>query len=173
MNLCLIRHAEAQPLSEGDTMRDADRPLTDKGWRQCELLAEAFRRYGLTLNALVVSPLLRSRQTAEGLVRHWVGPAPEVLECKALEPGGKPRKAERFVRGLEADMVALIGHQPDLGRLAGWLIGAKRGHIKMAKASAAFIEFEAGPRRGCGVLNWLITPAWCAAFPGPRAAQVG
>jgi phosphohistidine phosphatase len=173
MNICLIRHADALPLAEGSDMTDADRPLTDKGWRQCHALAAALQRVGLEPGTLVVSPLLRSRQTAEGLLARWSGAAPEVLECAALAPGGKPRKLERFVRGLEVETVALVGHQPDLGRFAGWLLGVKKSQIRFAKAGAALIEFNGGPLRGGGVLRWLITPAWCHATANGPAAQAG
>jgi phosphohistidine phosphatase len=173
MQLCLIRHADALPLTEGVEMTDAERPLSDKGWRQCEQLALALQRFGLEPGPVVVSPLLRSRQTAEGLLRHWIGTRPEVSECRALAPGGKPRKLERFIRGRESETVTLIGHQPDLGHFAGWLIGARSGHIRFGKASAALIHFEAGPRRGQGMLHWLITANWCAVVAGPRAAQAG
>ena|SRR5579884_460397 len=172
MNICLIRHAEAETLPPESGRSDADRPLTDKGWRQTAVLSGALQGHGVRPVAVVVSPLLRSRQTAEGLLRPWPGPAPELLECKALAPGSKPRKLERFVRGLEADTVLLIGHQPDLGRFAGYLIGARGAHLRFAKAGAALIEFEGGPLKGEGLLRWLVTPTWCAGHAGP-SAQAG
>jgi phosphohistidine phosphatase SixA len=54
-----------------------------------------------------------------------------------------------------------VGHQPDLSEYAAWLIGDKKAQVNLAKAGAAFIECEAGPSKGGGVLTWLITPAWC------------
>src|SRR5260370_35183955 len=109
MNICLIRHADALALAEGAETSDAERPLTDKGWRQCHALAAALRRVGLQPGALVVSPLLRSRQTAEGLLARWSGAAPEVLEWGALAPGGKPRTLEGVGRRLELEAVGAGG----------------------------------------------------------------
>jgi phosphohistidine phosphatase len=168
MNLCLIRHADAAPPAEGGD--DESRPLTDKGRRQCEALAEALQRFGLKTGPLVTSPLVRARETAEALRRHWSGPAPEVLECPHLAPGGKRRKLVQYLRGLDADSVTVIGHQPDLGRFAAWLIGNKKAQIDFAKAGAAFVESEVGPNKGTGVLAWLLTPAWYAAVTKPARA---
>jgi phosphohistidine phosphatase len=161
MNLCLIRHAEAQPRSEG--VEDELRALTDKGWDQCRLLAEALQRVGLRPGVFVVSPLVRARQTAEGMLRHWPEPRPEVRECVHLAPGGKARKLVRFLRGLEGDTIAAIGHEPDLSRFTGWLIGTRKVEIQLDKAGAALVTCEAGPGKGLGVLTWLVNQAWCVA----------
>ena len=56
--------------------------------------------------------------------------------------------------------VAVVGHQPDLGQLAGWLIGARKAQIDLAKAGVAHIAFDPEPRKGAGTLVWLVTPEW-------------
>ncbi len=175
MNLCLIRHADAVPLGEG-IATDEVRPLSDKGWRQCELLAGALRGFGLHPGTLVTSPLLRSKQTAEGILRHWPDPHPEVLECPELAPDGRRRKLVRFLSSLDGETVTLIGHQPDLGSLVAWLIGNRRSQVDLAKAGAAYVTCDVSPGKGAGRLSWLVTPAWYAAVagqspqPGPKQA---
>ena len=114
----------------------------------------------MTLNQVVTSPLLRARQTVEALLEHWPAPAPEQLTCNALAPGGRAKKITRFLLGLNGENVALVGHMPDLGEYAGWLIGNKKTQLDMAKAGAAFIRFEGSPDKGEGSLVWLITPEW-------------
>ena len=168
MNLCLIRHADAVPLGEG-IAEDALRPLSDKGWRQCELLARALQAYGLNPGPLITSPLLRSKQTAEGLLRHWPEPHPEVLECPDLAPDGRRRKLLRFLRGLEGETATLIGHQPDLGNLVAWLIGNRRTQVHLAKAAAAYVDCPVSPVKGAGWLCWLVTPVWYAALAGEKS----
>ena len=170
MNLYLIRHAEAAELEPGDTRDDSERPLTDKGMSQCRALAAALRARQIELNHVVSSPLLRARQTAEGILRDWQGTPPEQLTCNALQPGGKVKKVVRFVLGLSGEHVALIGHQPDLGELLGWLIGAKKARLEIAKAGAALVHFDGSPAKGEGSLAWLVTPAWCAGAGGERGA---
>jgi phosphohistidine phosphatase len=159
MNLILIRHAHAQP-SSGEEAPDADRPLSDKGREQCAALARALQRAQVTIGCIVTSPLLRARQTTEELLKHWPAPTPEVHTCEALAPDGRQKKLNRFLRSLSAAPVALVGHMPDLGRYAGWLIGSKKVGIVLAKAGAAYIECTTGPSRGAGSLSWLVTPDW-------------
>jgi phosphohistidine phosphatase SixA len=104
--------------------------------------------------------LLRARQTAEELLRSLQEPGAELLTCDALEPGGSPKKLAKFLRQLDDEHVALVGHEPDLGRYTAWLIGSKRARIEFAKAGIACVACDEPPRRGRGVLLWLLTPAW-------------
>jgi phosphohistidine phosphatase len=162
MDLYIIRHADAQPLGEQGIRDDADRPLTVAGQAQCGSLAAALKRQKINLERLVTSPLLRARQTAEGLLKELEAPQPELHTCDHLAPGGKRRKLTRFLRGLSAQSVAVVGHMPDLNFYVGWLIGSKKAQVDLAKAGVACIHFEDEPRKGTGVLTWLITPQWCA-----------
>ena len=165
MNLYLIRHAEAADLEPGDERDDAERPLTEAGKAQCAALAAALQARHVTLNQVVTSPLLRARQTVEALLAHWPAPVPEQLTCNALAPGGKARKITRFLLGLNGENVALVGHMPDLAEYAGWLIGAKKVQLEIAKVGAAFIHFEGSPDKGEGALVWLATPEWYDSSP--------
>ena len=56
--------------------------------------------------------------------------------------------------------VVLVGHDPHLPALAGWLVaGRKEAGIALAKAGACLIELPAGAQSGLGVLQWLLTGA--------------
>ena len=160
MDLYLIRHAEAVSLGEGGVTEDADRPLTERGREQAKAVASGLQRRGVRLAVLVTSPFLRARQTAEELLRHWPAPAPPVEACEALAPGGRPKKVTRFLNGVMEDVVALVGHMPDLGVYAGWLIGSKKAQLDLAKAGAAHVLCPDRPRKGSGTLLWLVTPEW-------------
>jgi phosphohistidine phosphatase len=162
MDFYLIRHAEAQALGEGDVTTDADRPLTDHGRAQCTLLATTLLRLGVRLDQVVSSPLLRARQTAEALLQHWPAPAPSLHLCDELAPAGKRRKLTRFLRALDGTSLALVGHMPDLGFYAGWLIGSKKAQLDLAKAGVARVHFEARPGKDQGLLEWLVGPDWYA-----------
>jgi phosphohistidine phosphatase len=158
MDFYLIRHADAELLGEGGVTDDADRPLTAAGQAQCAALAGAFEKMKVQLDHLVSSPLLRARQTAEGLLQHWPAPAPALHPCEGLAPGGKRRKLTRFLRDLEGTAVGLVGHMPDLGIYAAWLIGSRKAQVEIAKAGVARIHFEGRPGKGQGVLNLVVTP---------------
>ncbi len=59
MRLTLVRHAEPEWVRDGLAVDDP--PLTERGWRQAERLAE--RLSTETFDEIVVSPLQRTRQT--------------------------------------------------------------------------------------------------------------
>jgi phosphohistidine phosphatase len=102
MDLFIIRHAEAQPLGEGGIQDDADRPLTAEGHAQCGPLAAALSRHGVRLDRIITSPLLRARQTAEGVLEDLTHPKPELHISDHLAPGGKRKKLTRCLNGLDA-----------------------------------------------------------------------
>ena len=165
MELYLIRHGEARPLAGSDVQDDAERPLTDTGHAQAQGLAAALQRHGVHLDQVVSSPLLRARQTAEGLMQNWKTPLPELLLCDALAPDtARSRKVTKFLLKLTAKSLALVGHMPDLADYAEWLIGSKKAQIAIAKGGVARIDCEGEvPDKGTGTLTWLITPEWCKA----------
>jgi phosphohistidine phosphatase len=165
MDFYLIRHADAEPLAQGDVGDDAERPLTDAGRAQCAPLAAALERAGVRLDQVVTSPLLRARQTAEGLLKHWPAPAPALHLCDQLAPGGKRRKLTRYLRDLSGPGIALVGHMPDLALFAAWLIGSKKAQLDLAKAGVVHVHFEGRPDKSQGVLTWLVTPEWYPAGP--------
>lgn len=162
MDLYIIRHAEAQPLGEGGIHDDAERPLTAAGKAQCGPLASALQRQGVRLERIVTSPLLRARQTADGLLKHMNAPAAMLHTCDHLAPGGKRRKLTRFLRGLGVPSIAIVGHRPDLNLYTSWLLGSRKAQIDIAKAGVACVHFDDEPGKGAGALVWLITPQWCA-----------
>jgi phosphohistidine phosphatase len=160
MNVYLIRHAEAVPLEESGVNADEDRPLTQKGHQQCHGLADTLMHQGVKLDLVLTSPLLRARQTAQGLLDHWTEPRPRVEQCEDLAPNGKASKLARTLRKFKPASVALVGHMPDLAEHAAWLMGSKKARIDFDKAGVACLVFEDMPDKGAGCLVWLVTPDW-------------
>jgi phosphohistidine phosphatase len=160
MDLYLIRHADALPVGQAGITADEDRPLSEEGKAQAKALAAALRRQGVQLDKVVTSPLLRARQTAEGMLLAWGKSTADLHPCNELAPGGKRGKLARFLRELGGKAIALVGHQPDLGECAAWLIGSKKARIEMAKGGVAYIISGEEPAKGSGTLVWLATPAW-------------
>jgi phosphohistidine phosphatase len=159
MNLYIIRHADAGNREEwrGD---DADRPLSDLGRRQARALGEAFRQRGLAVDAVLASPLVRTRETAEGFLEAWPG-GPGVQFCDLLAPGAlKRKKLSKQIAGLGVGSVAIVGHDPDLPEYLGWLINADAETVHLAKGGAALVTCDDGPGKGDGGLGWIITPDW-------------
>ena len=114
------------------------------------------------MDQIVSSPLLRAKQTAEDLKKHWEAPLRELALCDALAPDGKARKLSRFLRDLKAESVAIVGHMPDLSDYLTWLVGSRKAKIPLDKAGAAYLECGDDLDKGDGVLVWLVTATWCS-----------
>ncbi len=160
MNLYLIRHADALALGENGITDDADRPLSKRGESQSDVIGKTLKKRGIAFDKLVTSPFVRARQTSELLLKACNGSQPDIHVCEDLTPDAKPRKLAKYLRKLGGENVALVGHLPHIAHWAGWLLGAKKAHIEMAKASIALITCGSGPRKGLGVMQWLVTPEW-------------
>lgn len=115
MRVFLVRHAEAAPGPPDDT-----RPLTAEGRAAARELGERLRAE--SLDAVVSSPLLRARETADA-VAHASGLTPSTHE--GLAPGATLATLRAAVVGL-GETVAAIGHQPDCGDIVEELTGERR-----------------------------------------------
>jgi phosphohistidine phosphatase len=155
MKVVLIRHARAEPRRL--LQRDRSRALTADGRRRQRQASQGLKRVVPKINCLASSPLLRARQTSEILAAEYPGATRATLA--ELAPGGAPRMFVEWTRRQSPQAVlAVVGHEPDLGRLAGWLLtGRQASFLAFKKGAAALIEFDAAPRAGGGTLRWLLT----------------
>lgn len=160
MILYLIRHAEAVELGSPGAARDFDRFLTPLGQAQTLAMAEAFVRLKLPVDAVVSSPFVRAYQTAAGLLSVWQPDARPVTHDALAPEKLKPNKLSEFLADVPGKHVAAVGHMPDLGLYAEWLLGAPDGAIPFAKCGAACIEFKGDPAKAGGKLRWLVSPEW-------------
>jgi phosphohistidine phosphatase len=159
MDLFLIRHAEAVPHGDPHYSED-ERPLTASGVDQAHALAAALKAHGVRFDRIVSSPLPRARQTAEALVGDLLEPNESLQFSSALVPGGRRKKLDRLLLGLDVAVVAVVGHQPDLGAYAARLVGSKKSQVEIAKGGFAHIRCDDLPSKGCGTLMALVTPDW-------------
>jgi phosphohistidine phosphatase len=114
MDLILWRHAEA--VVERPDQDDLQRPLTPKGERQAQRMAEWLNQRLAHSTRILVSPALRCQQTAAPLGRHH-------KTVDALAPGADVEAALKVARwGDAAEPVLLVGHQPTLGLIAATLL---------------------------------------------------
>jgi phosphohistidine phosphatase len=129
MRLWLLRHGEAQRFAPQDALR----ALTEQG-RQ-EVLESASRLRGRPLEAILASPYLRARQTAE-LVAQALD-YPGVVEIQPwLTPDSDPADAlDQLFRRPEAELL-VVTHQPFVGSLAGLLLhGHRQSPLPMGTAA--------------------------------------
>ena len=159
MDLYLIRHAEAVPRGAEGYDDDWARPLTDAGRDQAERLGKRLARLGVRLDAIVTSPLVRARETTDGLRPLLPEPLPSVEVYDEIGEDMRPKRVMRYLEKLGLESVAIVGHQPMLGGFLAWLIGSRKARLDLDKAGMARVECDA-LRKGGGVLRWLVTPDW-------------
>jgi len=114
VQLVIVRHAEAAS-GEPDELR----PLTAEGRESARALGQRLVQEGVRPDAVLTSPLLRARETAEELAR------PAGLEAEPdqrLAPGATPEKVREAVQE-RGETVVVVGHQPDCSLIAAALGG--------------------------------------------------
>lgn len=159
-SLYFVRHAIAEDRGEAYP-DDSLRPLSSKGKARFQKVARGLASLNLTFDHILSSPLVRARQTAEILNAEIPG-RPEIEESAALAPGGS---YEQLTIALEScsrfSSIALVGHEPSIGEIAGRLAGM-RGPIEFKKGAVCRIDVETLPPAGAGRLRWLAPPKMLA-----------
>jgi phosphohistidine phosphatase len=149
--LLLIRHAKA-----ADGPVDADRPLTERGARRAAAIGAWLTQADLVPDRVLVSPARRAIQT-------W--------EQAALVPGLRPivdaRIYDNTVEALlaairespeDVQTLAVVGHNPSVGELAGILDDGRGSPVAQR-------DVDAGFRTG-GVAVFLLAAPFAALAPG-------
>jgi phosphohistidine phosphatase len=141
MLLTLVRHAPAE--APGGDVRESERALTAEGRRKLRRLVRALERGELRFDRLLYSPMRRAAETAELLMPLVDGPA-------LVEPLlAQPPSADLLAR-LSGERPALVGHQPWLGELLGWLVLGARDlgpAFDWKKGGLALLSGEPQPGR--------------------------
>jgi phosphohistidine phosphatase len=155
--LYLIRHGIAESRSEA-WPDDSKRPLTDQGMSRLRRSARSLARLDVTVDVVLTSPLVRTRQTAE-IVAAAFSPRPAVVNIDALAPGGTPSAfAGELEKHSRRPHIFIVGHEPGIGELAAWLVGM-RHPIEFKKGAVCRIDVDSlPPRGGAGNLRWLLQP---------------
>lgn len=154
--LYLVRHAIAAERGP-EWPDDTKRPLTAKGIDRMRKVVAGLEDLGVSLDLILTSPLLRARQTAD-LIHQGLGGATPLEETTALAPGGAPADLIALLRSKsKVKAVALVGHEPDLGQLAAFLIGARAPFV-FKKGGVCRIDFARMPPVPPGQLVWFAQP---------------
>ena len=159
MDCILFRHGIAADQEEWGGP-DVARPLTPKGMEKTAASVEGLVRLGVDPSHLWSSPLTRALQTAEILqeIVHFPG---EIHISEDLRPEAAPERLfDVLARQAKDVRVVCVGHQPQLGYVAGLsLFGGPVMGLELKKAGACCIRFDGAVKPGEGVLRWWLTPS--------------
>lgn len=159
MKLYLLRHGIAVDRIGGSIRSDFDRPLTEDGRKELYVVGEALKRLNAKLEVVISSPLVRARQTGE-IIAEVYGLREPLEITEALAPGGAASDVYKVLRKFPlVNEVVLVGHEPDIGRLAATLLWAgTEFDIPFKKAGVCRIDVSDVPPSYPGRLKWFVTP---------------
>lgn len=129
MDLLLWRHAEAE-----DGEDDMKRRLTERGERQARRMAEWLHENQPKDLRIIVSPAIRTQQTAEALklpfeTHRKIGP--EACVSELIAACGWPDAQ---------GSVLIVGHQPSLGHLASLLLAGHEADWSIKKGAVWWLS---------------------------------
>ncbi len=177
MLLHLVRHAHAVTEEENPS-----RPLSARGRGEAARLARFFAGNGGFAPAQVWhSPLVRSRETADELVKRLALTEAVVVETSGLLPEDDPGElAERLeIYPKDRGDLALVGHEPHLSALASLLVRGREtaGLFALKKSAVLTLELTKGAFKKTGFgrwrVRWLIAPELLPAVTIPIGPAAG
>lgn len=153
LQLQFLRHADAGDPG-GWAADDALRPLSAKGELQAERLGTFLADIGFRPDAIVSSPKVRARRTAE-IVGEAIGVGVRIDD--RLGGGFDPAMIDAILAAAgDPRRPVLVGHDPDFSQVLGWLVSADG--LTMKKAAFARVDVRGAVADGRGTLRWLVTP---------------
>jgi phosphohistidine phosphatase len=156
--LWLLRHAEAEPHG---VRVDFDRRLTARGEQQARAAGIAMARLQASFDAVLFSPRVRARQTAE-LAAEGIGDGARALLSVHPPLGGgfdAAQALEAIASVAGEPRVLLVGHEPDLSGVVADLTG---GRVDLKKGGLAVVRLEGAG----GELAVLLRPRELALIAG-------
>lgn len=134
MNLILWRHAEAEDIAPD--RRDESRRLTERGHKQAQRMAAWLNEHLPDDARILVSPAVRTRQTAEALGRKI-----EIEPRLFTDADADAHLQASGWNDSDATLV-LVGHQPTLGQLAAQLMCGQPLPWSVKKGAIWWLAYE-------------------------------
>ena len=161
MQVLIVRHAPALDRYEfANTGKSDDlRPLSSQGEAKMRDNIQGLQCLLPEIDTIAESPLIRAQQTAELLA--FAYPKAQRKTLAALAPGGSELAVLDYLQKNAKTMrtIALVGHEPDLGELATWLLsGRLDSWMPLKKGGACLLEFIYAVEAGKAELCWLLKP---------------
>jgi phosphohistidine phosphatase len=158
LEVILVRHAIAFGRDRARWPDDGERPLSSKGKRKFRKAAAGLKKWVPKVDAVLTSPLVRTRETAQILrkVAAW----PAAIDAAELAPNGKPGAALTVLKGRKEPRVALVGHEPRLSELLALCVAGPEAQpfAPLKKGGIACVVFEGEVGAGKGMLTAFVSP---------------
>lgn len=156
LTLYLMRHAKSD--WSDAALSDFERPLNKRGLEAAPKMAQVLKQQNLAPDAVVSSPAVRARTTAEIVceINEWK----EILRLDArIYEASTQTLIYLLAEFNEARSILLFGHNPAFENLASFLCGET-----LEMPTAAFVEIKLDIKSwdeiapSCGVLKQFLKP---------------
>ena len=156
MEIYVLRHGIAEKV--GPDGSDAKRALTPKGRQKLRQVLRLARAAAVRPSLILTSPLLRAVQTAE-VAAEVLAYQHELVQTPALLPTASPHALWQELRSHKNERAQLlVGHEPSLSQMVGYLLGATELHIELKKAGLVRLDLEKFGTAPSGILKWMLAP---------------
>src|SRR5262249_10447119 len=144
MELYIIRHGLAHPLGQKNDFTDEKRTSTSQGRDRIREIAKGLRKRDVRPELVLTSPLIRAQETAE-IVADSLGVDKQMLVTTPhLAPDSPFEELLVEIKEKHVESIALVGHEPDLGELAGLIIsGEDQVALPLRKGGVCCINITA------------------------------
>jgi phosphohistidine phosphatase len=154
--LYVVRHDIAEERGEA-WPDDTKRPLAEEGMHRMRRASRSLARIGISIDVVLTSPLVRTRQTADIFAAAF-SPHPAVVNLEALAPDGSAAEVcAELEKYSKKKRIALVGHEPGVGELGARLIGMRHA-MEFKKGAVCRIDVESLPPKAPGALRWFLSP---------------
>lgn len=161
--LLIVRHGIAEEYHPDRPHDDGARRLEPAGHAQALAVGRRLHQLGFVPGLVLHSPLVRTAQTATGLVQglqELGGHTVAVEPAPWMAPGHSTTQIEAALLAFDAlpRRVALVGHQPQVAELVAHLVA--RGSLRMffERAGVAHLLVHRVGQRLVGELIWCGPP---------------
>jgi phosphohistidine phosphatase len=149
VKLYLVQHGEAAAKED-----EPDRPLTARGTRQVERMADFLQDGSVAADLVEHSGKKRAEQTAD-ILAPYVGDDARLRKRDGIAPNDAVGPVAQEMNGSEEDRM-LVGHMPFMAKLATLLVTGKE--------EPSIVRFEPGTvlcleRGDTWTVSWLVTPS--------------
>ena len=135
--LYIVRHAQKAPEKSGQD--DYDRPLSQQGFEDAQLMADKLASKGVKADLIVASPATRTKQTSEVLAS-TLNYNKNIMYNEVLYMAYVNELVETITYTFDTvDTMILVAHNPSLTALAVTLVGFKE---KIVSGGVMEVEFD-------------------------------
>jgi phosphohistidine phosphatase len=160
MVLYFLRHGLAGQHGDPKYKNDSLRPLTAPGKEKIHTAALGMQTLGISFDAILSSPYLRARQTAEIVAQAYTIKNKSIHLTNNLLPPALFATLLNEVQSLfaKSEHILFVGHEPHLSDMISSLLDCPQPlRIDFKKGALCCLEITQDPKNPDAYLKWFLT----------------